>query len=98
MWDKEIIGMGYWFRGQHELLLVGTKGDVSPPAEDVRLSSVIREKRREHSRKPDTIYEMFDVQFPTFSKVELFARNVMPGWDAWGNQLSSSGYQPSLRR
>ena len=25
-WDKEIMGMGYWFRGQHELLLVGTKG------------------------------------------------------------------------
>src|SRR3990167_9886532 len=20
IWDKEIIGMGYWFRGQHELL------------------------------------------------------------------------------
>lgn len=23
VWDKEIIGMGYYFRGQHELLLVG---------------------------------------------------------------------------
>ncbi len=26
VWDKEIIGMGYWFRGQHELLLVGAEG------------------------------------------------------------------------
>lgn len=31
VWDKEIIGMGYWFRGQHELLLVGVKGEFSPP-------------------------------------------------------------------
>jgi len=28
VWDKEWIGMGYWFRGQHELLLVGIKGKV----------------------------------------------------------------------
>jgi len=25
VWDKELIGMGYWLRGQHELLLIGTK-------------------------------------------------------------------------
>jgi ParB-like chromosome segregation protein Spo0J len=26
VWDKELIGMGHWVRGQHELLLVGSKG------------------------------------------------------------------------
>lgn len=31
VWDKLIMGMGYWFRGQHEILIVGTKGKVSPP-------------------------------------------------------------------
>ena len=31
IWDKEILGMGYWFRGQHELLLVGPLLS-SPPA------------------------------------------------------------------
>ena len=31
VWDKQIIGIGYWFRGQHEILLVGVKGNVSPP-------------------------------------------------------------------
>jgi len=30
VWDKEIVGMGYWFRGQHELLLVATKGKYPP--------------------------------------------------------------------
>src|SRR5208282_644580 len=52
VWDKEIAGMGYWFRGQHEILLVGTKGRFSPPPQAERVSSVIRERRSKHSKKP----------------------------------------------
>jgi len=53
VWDKKIIGMGYWFRGQHELLLIGVKGRGVPPKEQNRYSSIIQEKRGEHSRKPE---------------------------------------------
>lgn len=53
VWDKEIIGMGYWVRGQHEILLIGTKGNFSPPPPELRVSSVYREKRTTHSKKPD---------------------------------------------
>jgi len=42
IWDKEKIGMGYWFRGQHELLMVGVKGEFSPPSQKHRVSSVFR--------------------------------------------------------
>jgi len=87
VWDKEWIGMGYWFRGQHELLLVGVKGSFSPPPEECRFSSVIREKRREHSRKPDKVYEMIETMFPQEKKLELFARNKRPGWMVWGNEV-----------
>ena len=52
IWDKEIIGMGYWFRGQHELLLVGVKGKMSPPLQKLRKSSVLKVRRGQHSRKP----------------------------------------------
>jgi 16S rRNA G966 N2-methylase RsmD len=45
VWDKEKIGMGYWFRQQHELLLVGVKGNFSPPPPDKRFPSVIRSPR-----------------------------------------------------
>src|SRR5262249_17330856 len=31
VWDKDKLGMGYWFRGRHELLLVGTKGSPATP-------------------------------------------------------------------
>jgi len=87
VWDKEWIGMGYWFRGQHELLLVGVKGSFSPPQESCRFSSVIREKRQEHSKKPDKVYEMLEVMFPQSKRLELFARNKRPGWEVWGNEI-----------
>jgi len=28
IWDKEKVGMGYWFRGQHEILMVGVKRQI----------------------------------------------------------------------
>lgn len=86
-WDKEWIGMGYWFRGQHEHLLVGTKGKKSPPKPTERVSSVLRERRTQHSKKPDYIYEMLEKQFPDDKKIELFARNTRKGWTSWGDEV-----------
>jgi N6-adenosine-specific RNA methylase IME4 len=90
IWDKEAVGMGYWFRGQHELLLVGTKGKVSPPAQSVRVASVIRERRTTHSKKPARIRDLISGWFPDATKLELFARQATQGWDVWGNQIQST--------
>jgi N6-adenosine-specific RNA methylase IME4 len=89
IWDKEIIGMGYWFRGQHELLLVGTKGEYSPPEAKNRFSSVIKEKRDKHSKKPEIVYEIIEKMFPNGKYLELFARNKFNDkWSVWGNQYN----------
>jgi N6-adenosine-specific RNA methylase IME4 len=98
IWDKEILGMGYWFRGQHELLLVATKGTFSPPAEDVRIGSVIRQKRGKHSQKPMSFRDMISKWFPIEEKLELFARSregffpdyEYEGWSVYGNQVNNS--------
>lgn len=84
VWDKEKIGMGYWFRGQHELLMVGTRGSVSPPDTDARVSSVIRKERGKHSEKPEVVHEIVEDAFPNADRVELFARDGRDGWDVWG--------------
>lgn len=86
-WDKEMIGTGYWFRGQHELLLVATKGDFSPPIPEHRISSVLREKRTGHSVKPMVIYELIEKWFPNAKKLELFARKERDNWTSWGNEI-----------
>lgn len=88
IWDKEIIGMGSWIRWQHEILLIGIKGDVPTPKPENRFSSMIRERRDKHSKKPTIIYEMIEKMFPDRRYVELFARKKhSEKWEAWGNQL-----------
>jgi len=87
VWDKEVIGMGFWFRIQHELLLVGVKGNYPVPPPDSRFSSIIRERRGKHSEKPKLIYEMIEKMCPKGKYLELFARETRQGWKAWGNEI-----------
>ena len=88
VWDK-IIGIGYYFRQQHELLLVAARGALPVPEPSTRPSSVIRARRGKHSEKPGEIYELLEAMYPTFTdvdRVELFARSIRKGWAAWGNE------------
>jgi N6-adenosine-specific RNA methylase IME4/ParB-like chromosome segregation protein Spo0J len=86
VWDKEMIGMRYWVRGQHEPLLIATKGNPPLPPTSAVPASVIRERRREHSRKPEASYAIIERMYPELPKLELFARQIRPGWDVWGNE------------
>lgn len=86
VWDKEVIGMGYYFRQQHELLLIATKGQPGVPDPPNRVSSVIRSRREAHSKKPDVVYRLIESMYPQSRRVELFARSQRDGWSAWGNQ------------
>jgi len=86
IWDKERIGLGYYFRQQHELLLIAVRGAPPVPEPVARRSSVIRAKRQEHSRKPDVVYEIIEAMYPGRPKIELFARRPREGWAAWGNE------------
>jgi N6-adenosine-specific RNA methylase IME4 len=86
VWDKEVMGMGYYFRVQHELLLVGKRGALPVPLPANRPRSVIRGGRREHSRKPDEVYGIIERMYPELPKIELFARQAREGWAMWGNE------------
>lgn len=92
MWDKQDIPrLGYWFRNQHEVLLVGARGDMPSPLPRNRPPSIIRSPRRKHSQKPDDVYELIERMYPEdLPKIELFARTQRPGWDSWGNQAKVS--------
>lgn len=86
VWDKEKIGMGYYARNQHELLLVCRRGAIPPPETGTQPSSIYREPRGEHSAKPLFFYEMIEQAYPSLQKIELFSRSPREGWAAWGNQ------------
>lgn len=89
------LGMGFWFRGDIEPLLIGIKGDVK--AFHLQISNVIKTfdqkvveaDPREHSRKPDEVYSIIEsIGFK--NKIEMFARERRQGWDNWGNQVPST--------
>jgi N6-adenosine-specific RNA methylase IME4 len=80
------MGTGFWFRIQHEILLVGTKGNVPAPAPGTQWPSVIKAPPGRHSEKPEIFYELIEAYFPTLPKIELNARRARPGWDVWGNE------------
>ena len=90
VWDKQHFGSGWWFRGQHELLYVATRGDVSPPPEHARRSSVFRAPRGEHSAKPEAVRTHIEQAHPDARKLEMFARDGKVGWDLWGDESPDS--------
>lgn len=89
VWVKDKIGMGYYVRQQHELLLIAARGELPVPKASDRQSSVVEAPRTEHSAKPEAFYEVIEAMYPEYgkrNKVELFARNARKGWSSWGNQ------------
>jgi N6-adenosine-specific RNA methylase IME4 len=82
-----------WLRQRHELLLIATKGNISPPDPADRCDSVIDSRRRQHSQKPDEAYERIEHMYPDLPKLELFARATRPGWTPWGNQTGQAQAQ-----
>ena len=87
VWVKPQIGMGYYARSQHELLLIGALGHLPLPEPQVRPSSVIDGRRTEHSAKPD-LRPLLDQMYPGLWKREMFSRRPSEGlWLTHGNEV-----------
>lgn len=86
-------GVGFYFRNTTELVLFGVRGkNARTLAPGRRQVNIIRTMKREHSRKPDELYDVIQACSPG-PFLELFARGTRPGWKAWGNQAED--YTPS---
>jgi N6-adenosine-specific RNA methylase IME4 len=96
IWKKDKTALGYWFRNEHEILLVGTVGKPIAPALGSQSLSVIEAAVREHSQKPDEVAEMIEAYFPNVPKIELHCRGTpRPGWSGWGAEYTTED-QPAL--
>jgi site-specific DNA-methyltransferase (adenine-specific) len=79
-------GLGYWFRGEIEILLLGKRGKVKPFR--CQLPNFIEHPVLGHSEKPEAFRRLIETATVGMEpKIELFARNKAPGWDAWGNEV-----------
>ena len=91
-WVKEnkksegyFTGLGYWTRANPEMCLLATKGKPKRISKAVR--QLIISKRQEHSKKPDEIRDRIVELCGDLSRIELFARQRVQGWDCWGNEV-----------
>jgi len=80
-------GVGFYFRNVTELVLFGTRGSLRTLEPGRRQVNIITSRKREHSRKPDQLYEIIEQCSPG-PYLELFARHCMPGWSQWGNEIT----------
>lgn len=85
VWNKEKIGMGAWFRMQCEFCLVAIQG--KPYWENTTFRDILNEARREHSRKPDSFFEMIE-KITIGRRLEYFSREKRNGWEVFGNDVN----------
>lgn len=88
VWVKDRAGTGFWARNRHEIVLICRRGKFPCPKPAPFADSVIEGEQRQHSRKPDGLQDMIDAVWPGARKLEMFARQMRPGWGAFGNEVT----------
>jgi N6-adenosine-specific RNA methylase IME4 len=81
-------GVGFYFRNVTEMVLFGVRGSRRTLAAGRRQVNLFTERKREHSRKPEKLYDIIEACSPG-PYLELFARHPRPGWHQWGDELLS---------
>jgi N6-adenosine-specific RNA methylase IME4 len=88
VWDKQRVNPGYYTMSQIELCLVGKRGRIPRPRGARNVRQFLSSPRGIHSAKPEEVRRRIEQMFPTQKKIELFAREKVPGWDCWGNGVN----------
>ena len=89
VWDKQKVNPGFYTMSQVELCLIGKRGKIPSPRGARNVRQFFSEHRGRHSEKPETIRRRIEEMFPHQRKLEMFARQKVEGWDAWGNEILS---------
>lgn len=90
IWHKQRTNPGHYTMSECEICLVGKRGTIPNPRGARNIRQFLSEMRGKHSAKPNEIRNRIEQMFPTQNKVELFARQNVIGWDAWGNEVDNS--------
>ena len=78
-------GLGSWTNQNAEIVLLGKRGKPRRVLRNVK--QIIFAPRGRHSAKPHEIRTRIESLMGDVTRIELFARERVPGWDAMGNEL-----------
>lgn len=79
------MGLGRWTRANPEICVLATKGKISRRSNKVRQLQIF--PIEQHSKKPDEFRNLIIELCGDLPRIELFARQKVDGWDAWGNEV-----------
>lgn len=85
---KSAFGMGNWTRANTEDCLFAVRG--KPKRINAGVRQFVESPRGRHSAKPPEARDRLVQLMGDVPRVELFAREVAPGWDAWGTEVEST--------
>lgn len=97
------MGLGRWFRGGSEVCLLAIRGrpervdagvrqlleTFADDADDAGEGRILYADAGRHSAKPPEARARIERLLGDVPRVELFARERVVGWDAWGNEVDS---------
>jgi N6-adenosine-specific RNA methylase IME4 len=85
---KSHFGMGHWTRANTEDCLFAVRG--KPKRANAGVPQFIEAHWSRHSAKPDEVRQRLVRLMGDVPRLEMFAREAIPGWDVWGNEIEST--------
>jgi len=87
------FGVGYYTKSNPEPCFLGIRGKMKPVSNCISQVIIAPHPRNNgkiiHSAKPPVIRDKIVQLFGDLPRIELFAREKVPGWDVWGNEVRS---------
>lgn len=88
------IGMGRWSRSNSEVCLLATRG--KPKRYDAGVNQIIACPRMRHSAKPPETRDRIIRLCGDVPRIELFARDKVPGWTSLGYDTDGRDLRVSI--
>ena len=79
--------VGCWTMKNVEQVLLGLKGKPMRFKKTRNIKQLVEAVRTVHSKKPDEIRQQIVKLVGNRTRIELFARSTVPGWDSWGLEV-----------
>ena len=84
--DELAFGMGHLGRNTHELVLIGTCGNIYSKIKNRSQRTVFFYENTKHSKKPELLQDKLELMFPNLNYLEVFGRRSRSNWVVIGNE------------
>lgn len=82
------VNFAPWTLKSHEICLLGIRGTMGKYKISNNVRGLVEAERTKHSKKPAEVRKRIEKLFGDIPKIELFAREVVEGWAAWGDEVN----------